>query len=768
MNQPVEPVEPVEPPGQESHEHVKNSPTPRLVDARAELLADEQLPASEEHHYNYSLADVAALVTGALARSSPPSEFRALGSVDVNHWTVDQLRETLRDKVVSAKPCNWSDVKDSADSLNLRETVFLALGPQHAWVMSYDEATKKLKASGSDDLAPLPEGGLELYFDSSQEGWAFFRCMRSALDKLAFIPGVESHWFWSTIWINRGFYVQSAVAALLTNVFALATSMFSMIVYNRIIPSNAMESLLVLVSGMFLLMIVDYVVRSIRNHYLSVAGVDSDLALADRLFAQVLDLQYKSKKGTVGALANTLKEFEHIREFFASATLVSLIDIPFAVIFLLAIYLIGGWMALPVFIGIIVLFLTTLYLQPKMKALAKNTFEDGQTKHSVMVESLTGLETLKILGAGGFMRRRLRQVLERQADISEQTKDGTHLSTNVAQTTQQIVQMSVVAVGAYLVADGQFGYGAIIAATILSGKALAPFAQLSQLLVRLNQIGVSYEALDDLMRQPVEHPIEKSFMPRSRFSGQLEFQRVTFTYPGQQAPVLQDVSFVIEPGERVAILGHVGSGKTTIGRLVSSLYEVDSGEILLDGVDVRQIAPSDLRENLGISSQDVWLMSTTVEQNITLGAVDARPEQILWAGELAGVAEFVNRHPDGYKLMLKERGESLSGGQRQAISLARAIVRRPPIIVLDEPTSSMDARSEQLFVSRFKKAELGSTLLVITHRTSLLTLVDRVIILEHGRVAGMGTTEQFMKAQTDRAVAAEIVKNAARLNQRTN
>lgn len=725
-------------------------------------------PEASAHHYTYSLADVAALVTGALARSSPPSEFRALGSVDVNCWTLEHLRETFRDKAVSAKPCDWSDVKSSAEGLNLRETVFLALGQEHAWVMSYDEATKKLKASCSNDLTALPEGGLELYFDSSQEGWIFLRCMRSALDKLAFIPGVESHWFWSTIWINRGFYLQSALAALLTNVFALGTSMFSMIVYNRIIPSNAMESLIVLVSGMFLLMIVDYVVRSVRNHYLSVAGVDSDLALADRLFAQVLDLQYKSRKGTVGALANTLKEFEHIREFFASATLVSLIDVPFAIIFLLAIYLIGGWMALPVFVGIVVLFLTTLYLQPKMKALAKHTFEDGQTKHSVMVESLTGLETLKILGAGGFMRRRLRHVLERQADISEQTKDGTHLSTNVAQTTQQVVQMSVVAVGAYLVADGQFGYGAIIAATILSGKALAPFAQLSQLLVRLNQIGVSYEALDDLMRQPVEHPIEKSFMPRSRFNGQLEFQRVTFTYPGQQAPVLQDVSFVIEPGERVAILGHVGSGKTTIGRLISGLYEADSGEILIDGVDVRQIAPSDLRENLGISSQDVWLMSTTVEQNITLGAVDARPEQILWAGELAGVAEFVNRHPDGYKLMLKERGESLSGGQRQAISLARAIVRRPPIIVLDEPTSSMDARSEQIFVNRFKKAELGCTLLVITHRTSLLTLVDRVIILEHGRVAGMGTTEQFMKAQTDRSVAAEIVKNAARLNQRAS
>lgn len=743
-------------------ERVDESPK----DLEKEATVDET-SSQKEDAYTYSLADVAALVTGALAQSSPPSEFRALGSVDVNCWSVSDLEETFRDKLVSAKRCVWNDVKTSAHSLNLRETVFLALGDSHAWVMSYDETTKNLKASCSNKEISQPDGDLEAYFDASQVDWIFFRCTRSSLDRLAFIPGIESHWFWATIWGNRGFYVQSALAALLTNIFALGTSMFSMIVYNRIIPSNAMESLIVLVSGMFLLMTVDYVVRSVRNHYLSIAGVDSDLALADRLFAQVLDLQYSSRKGTVGALANTLKEFEHIREFFASATLVSLIDVPFAAIFLLAIYLIGGWMAAPVFIGIVILFLTTLYLQPKMKALAKHTFEDGQTKHSVMVESLTGLETLKILGAGGFMRRRLRHVLERQAEISEQTKDGTHLSTNVAQTTQQLVQMAVVAVGAYLVADGEFGYGAIIAATILSGKALAPFAQLSQLLVRINQIGVSYSALNDLMNQPVEHPVEKAFLPRARFSGEVGFERVTFTYPGQQGPVLQEVSFSIKPGERVAILGHVGSGKTTIGRLLSGLYEADSGEVLIDGVDVRQIAPSDLRENLGISSQDVWLMSTTVEQNITLGAVDARPDQVLWAGELAGVAEFVNKHPDGYKLLLKERGESLSGGQRQAISLARAIVRKPPIIVLDEPTSSMDARSEQIFVNRFKKAEIDCTLLVITHRTSLLTLVDRVVILENGRVAGMGSTEQFMRAQTDRSVAAEIVKNAMRQNQKS-
>jgi ATP-binding cassette subfamily C protein LapB len=711
--------------------------------------------------YNYSLADLGSVLTGALSQSAAPSEFRALDWVDTLDWTIEDLHHVMLPRGISIEPIEWASIREGARAMALRETVYLALSDNSAWVMSYDEETARLRGISPDPSAVLPDNSVEALFRGSREEWKFFKCNRKSVENLAIFPGIETQWFWSTIWKNRGLYVQSALASFLTNFFALGTSLFSMIVYNRIIPSNALESLTVLVTGMMLLMMVDYAVRSIRNHFLSAAGIDSDLALADRLFAQVLDLQFKSRKGSVGALANTLKEFEHIREFFASATLVSLIDVPFAFIFLFAIIVIGSWMAIPVVIGILVLLIVTLYIQPRMKALAKHSFEDGQSKHSVLVESLTGLETIKLLGAGGFMRRRLRTVLERQADISEQTKDNTHLSGNVAQTTQQLVQMAVVAIGAYLVNDGHFGYGAIIAATMLSGKALAPFAQVSQLLVRLNQINVSYEALNELMNQPTEHPPEKVFMPRGRFKGAIEFRNVTFTYPGQQQPVLNDVSFKIQPGERVAILGHVGSGKTTISRLIAGLYEADSGTILIDGVDVRQIAPSNVRENLGISMQDVWLMSATVEQNISLGAVDTKPEDILWAGSVAGVSEFVDRHPDGYKLVLRERGESLSGGQRQAISLARSLVRRPAMIVLDEPTSSMDARSEQLFVSRFKSAGIQSTLLVITHRTSLLTVVDRVVILENGKVAGMGTTEQFMRAQTDRNVAAEIVRAAA-------
>lgn len=718
--------------------------------------------------YSYSFADVVAVVTAALGQSVTPAEIRALEVSNESEWSETELVDILGARGLSVSSVPLEYLSTEIQKVLGKEVLYLALSSNSAFMLSWDDAIKKTKCLNLLDQFSLTYLDDFSQFEGGETDRAFFQIKRDTAENLAFVPGVEKHWFWSTIWKNRSSYTHAAIASLVTNLFALGTSLFSMIVYNRVIPSNAMSSLLVLVSGMVLVLLVDYLTRSIRNKFLSVAGVDSDLTLADRLFSRVLDLKFESRKGSVGALANTLKEFEHIREFFASATLVSMIDVPFAFVFLFAMYLIGGLMVLPVLAGILILVAATVYVQPRLKALAKHSFEDGQSKHSVLVESLTGLETLKLVGAGGFMRRRLRAVLERQADVSEQMKTDTHFITNISQTVQQLVQMFVVTVGAVLVTTGEFGYGAIIACTILSGKALAPFAQLTQILVRLNQIGVSYGALSDLMGQPVEHPEEKSFLPRRKFKGDVELRDVTFSYPDQQSPVIQNVSFKVEAGERVAILGHIGSGKTTIGRLLAGLYEPQDGKILVDNIDIKQIAPADLRENLGISMQDVWLMSSTLESNISLGAVEVSTEDVLRAAKIAGVSDFADKHPDGFKMLMKERGESLSGGQRQAVSLARSLARRPQIIILDEPTSSMDSRSEQLFVKRFKEELPDATLILITHRTSLLSLVDRVIIMENGRVAGMGTTEQFAKAQTDRGVAGEIISNAVKANSRGN
>jgi len=718
--------------------------------------------------YSYSFADVVAVVTAALGQSVTPAEIRALEVSNESEWSETELVDILGARGLSVSSVPLEYLSTEIQKVLGKEVLYLALSSNSAFMLSWDDAIKKTKCLNLLDQFSLTYLDDFSQFEGGETDRAFFQIKRNTAENLAFVPGVEKHWFWSTIWKNRSSYTHAAIASLVTNLFALGTSLFSMIVYNRVIPSNAMSSLLVLVSGMVLVLLVDYLTRSIRNKFLSLAGVDSDLTLADRLFSRVLDLKFESRKGSVGALANTLKEFEHIREFFASATLVSMIDVPFAFVFLFAMYLIGGLMVLPVLAGILILVAATVYVQPRLKALAKHSFEDGQSKHSVLVESLTGLETLKLVGAGGFMRRRLRAVLERQADVSEQMKTDTHFITNISQTVQQLVQMFVVTVGAVLVTTGEFGYGAIIACTILSGKALAPFAQLTQILVRLNQIGVSYGALSDLMGQPVEHPEEKSFLPRRKFKGDVELRDVTFSYPDQQSPVIQNVSFKVEAGERVAILGHIGSGKTTIGRLLAGLYEPQDGKILVDNIDIKQIAPADLRENLGISMQDVWLMSSTLESNISLGAVEVSTEDVLRAAKIAGVSDFADKHPDGFKMLMKERGESLSGGQRQAVSLARSLARRPQIIILDEPTSSMDSRSEQLFVKRFKEELPDATLILITHRTSLLSLVDRVIIMENGRVAGMGTTEQFAKAQTDRGVAGEIISNAVKANNRGN
>ena len=568
---------------------------------------------------------------------------------------------------------------------------------------------------------------------------------RQVSEAHALIPGMERHWFFGPIWRNRRFVYQAAVASLVTNIFALGTSVFSLIVYNKIIPAQALTSLAVLVSGMAILLIGDYIIKLTRAKFLSIVGEDSDQVIADQLFFKLLDIKFKDKTGSVGALANTLKEYEQIREFFTSAALIALIDLPFALIFLAFMAYIGGWMVVPVLCGIFVLVVSAYFFQPQLKKLSESSFEDGQSKHSVLVETLSGLESIKMLGAGGMLRRKFRKVLETQADSSEKIKKHTHAVSNLTQEVQQAVQIAVVATGAVMSTYGLGGFGAIIACTILSSKALMPFAQITQLMLRLNQIRTGYRALNEFMNLQSEHDHGKQYFQRGRLRSRIEFKDVSFRYQDQKTDALAGVSFVAEANQRLAIVGRVGSGKTTVGRLIARLYEAESGSIYVGDVDISQIDPSEIRENIGYVSQEPWLISGTLEQNITLGSINIRQEDFLWACETAGVAEFADKHPDGYKLKVRERGEGLSGGQRQCVAIARALVRRPPIYVFDEPTSAMDARTEKLFLERFKKANLNASLILITHRTSLLSLVDKVVVLDGGKVIGAGPTANFLK-----------------------
>ena len=565
--------------------------------------------------------------------------------------------------------------------------------------------------------------------------------------------GRHGHWFWGPMLRNRGVYIQVGLAALLVNVFAVAGSVFSMIVYDKVIPNNAMDTLTALLIGVSVVFVADFVIRTLRGYFLDLASAKADAAIADALFEQVLDARLLARRGSTGALASTLKEFESVRDFLTSATLTTFIDVPFALLFLVLIHLIGGPMVYVPLVAIPVMVLAGLAVQPQLRRLTREGQEDGHHKQAILVETLSGLETIKTLGAGGQMRRRWQDAVTHQSQVGLKSRMLAQLAANVAGTAQQFVQVAVVATGALLVQQGQLGFGAIIACTILAGRAIAPIAQITQLLTRMNQTVTSYRNLSQVMAGEREHKPGQVFLARPEFKGQIEFRNVTFSYPGAAQPTLRDVSFTIRPGERVAILGRVGSGKTTVSKLLLGLYRPDSGAVLIDGVDVRQIDPADLRHAVGVVLQDVWLLGGTVKQNIALGGHFPSDAEILHAAQVAGVEDFIRQHPDGYGLRLGERGEGLSGGQRQAVAVARALLGRPSIVVFDEATSAMDMAAEGQLLQRLQQELQGRTFITITHKSSMLQLVNHIIVIEQGRVSMQGSPEELARAQRQ-AVAA--------------
>ena len=558
--------------------------------------------------------------------------------------------------------------------------------------------------------------------------------------------GRHGHWFWGPLLRSKSIYVQVALAALLVNVFAITSSIFSMTVYDRVIPNNAMDTLMALLLGVTIIFVCDFIIRSLRAYFLDMASAQADASMADALFEQVLDIKMKVRLGSTGNLASVLKEFESVREFLTSATLTAFVDLPFALIFLVVIYLIGGPIVWVPLIAIPVMILAALVVQPKLRALIKESQEGGHFKHAILVETLSGLETIKALGAGAAMRKRWQEAVAHQSHVGLQTRMLSQWTGNIANAAQQFTQVLVVTVGAYLVQKGQMGFGAIIASTILAGRAVGPIAQVTQLITRLNQTLESYQALARFMKHEREHKQGQTFLERPDFKGEIEFRDVVFSYPKTTRPVLDGVSFRIEPGQRVAIVGKIGSGKTTIAKLILGLYTPDSGSVLIDGVDVRQIDPADLRRALGVVMQDNWLMAGTLRQNIAFGSEFATDADVLEAATLAGVEDFVRESPAGYGLRVGERGEGLSGGQRQALAIARALVSRPRMLVFDEATSSMDAAAEEAFIRRLQGYLQGQTLVTITHKSSILALASHLIVLDKGKVVAQGPTEQILRS----------------------
>ena len=554
------------------------------------------------------------------------------------------------------------------------------------------------------------------------------------------------HWFWSALLAQRFVYRDVLWAALLVNLFALALPMFSMNVYDRVVPNNAVETLWALAIGVVLVLCADLFLRTLRGRFVDEASARIDVQISATLMERVLGMRLEHRPDAVGSFAANLRGFEQVRDFIASGTVTALVDLPFALLFVAVLVWISPLLAVPVVVAFVVIAGVGWVLQQRLHELSETTYRASAQRNATLIESLTGIETIKSQGAEGVIQARWERANAFLAGMHVRMRALTAKAMYGTAWTTQLVTIAIVIVGVHLIAERELTMGALIAASMLAGRALAPAGQIVGLLMQYQGARTAMASLDGLMAKPVERPADENFVHRRELRGEIEFRNVHFAYPNRQDTALDGVSFRVAPGERVALIGRVGSGKSTIERLILGLYQPADGAVLLDGIDLRQLDPADVRANVGYVSQDVTLFYGTLRENVTLGMPYADDSAVVAAAETAGLADFVNRHPRGFDMPVGERGESLSGGQRQAVGIARAVLHNAPILLLDEPTSAMDFSTESQITQRLNAFTQHKTVVLVTHRTSLLALVDRVIVIDGGRVVADGPRDRIMEA----------------------
>lgn len=563
-------------------------------------------------------------------------------------------------------------------------------------------------------------------------------------------PGVRTgrhgHWFWSVIAESYPLYRDVLLAALLANLFALGMPLFVMNVYDRVVPNQAVDTLWVLSVGLLLMLVSDLVLRTLRGRFIDLASSRSDVKLSAFIMERVLGMRMEQRPVSAGSFASNLRAFESVRDFIGSATVTAFIDLPFGLIFMVVIAWIAWPMLIPLLLGAVVLLLYALAVQGRMHELAETTYRAGAQRNATLIEGLVGFETIKALGAESPIQRKWEQSAVLLARVGTQLRLLSASASNGSAFVQQAINMVIVILGVYMITERELSLGGLIACTMLASRAMAPVGAVAGLLVQYHTAATALTSLNTMMQSEVERPEGASFISRGHLRGAIEFRDVSFTYPGQHQPALRNVSLSIKPGERVAILGRIGSGKTTLEKLILGLYRPSSGAVLIDGIDQRQLDPAELRRQIGYVQQDVMLFYGTLRDNITLGAPLADDRAVVRAAELAGLIAMVNAHPQGFDMLVGERGESLSGGQRQGVAVARAMINDPPILLLDEPTASMDHSSEEDVKRRLSEFSRGKTVVIISHRTSLLDLADRLIVMDAGRIVADGPKEQVVNA----------------------
>ena len=554
----------------------------------------------------------------------------------------------------------------------------------------------------------------------------------------------QRHWFWGAFLEQLPVYRDVLMAAAIINVLALAMPLFTMNVYDRVVPNFAVETLWMMAAGILLVLGVDYALRLLRGYFVDLAGARIDHQLSALIMERVLGMRMADRPASVGSFAATLRSFESVRDFIASATVTALIDFPFAILFLLAMAWISWPLVFVPVLGGIAMLVYSYVIQHKMQELSETTYRASALRNATLIESLTALETIKAHGAEGQMQAKWEKTAAFLARVSGELRLLSSSVMNGANTLQQFVNLAAVVAGVYLIHIGWLTMGGLIACTMLAGRAMQPMAQLVALMMQYQNARLALKSLEETMQRPTERANESAFIHRTEIRGEIEFRDVSFSYAKDTEPVLKNASLRIRPGEHVVVLGRVGSGKTTLQKLILGLYAPTSGAVYIDGVDLRQLDPADVRRNIGYVGQDTLLFYGSLRDNIAIGAPYADDQTIIEAAEMGGLAEFVNRHPQGFDMLIGERGESISGGQRQGVAMARAVLLDPPILLLDEPTSSMDFSSEEQLKERLRRFTEHKTMVIVTHRLSLLNLAHRIVVLDAGRVVADGPRDQVI------------------------
>ncbi|MEZ8319196.1 type I secretion system permease/ATPase [Vibrio splendidus] len=554
----------------------------------------------------------------------------------------------------------------------------------------------------------------------------------------------KGHWFWSTIWESKNIYRDVLIASILINIFAIAAPMFTRLVYDKVVPNLAFETLWVLASGIFVVFLFDLLLKLMRSYFIDVVGKKSDILISSKLFSKVLGIRMEAKPASVGAFAKNLQEFESIREFFTSATIGSLIDLPFALMFLALIWLMAGNLVFVPVVGVVILIIYALLIQGPLRRTIEEGSRLASQKYANLIESLAGLETVKLFSAQSQFQFRWEEAVAHMANWNIKSRRITDSIQNTAGFVQQSTNVGMIIFGVYLIAEGELTMGGLIAATMLSGRAIGPLVQLSLLSTRYNQAKSSMTLIEQVMSMPDEQEEGKRYIHRPIIQGHIALDKVTFHYPDSPVASIRDLTLNIKPGEKVAIIGRIGSGKTTLERLIMGLYKPTEGHVRIDDTDMEQLHHVDVRRNIGCVPQDSNLFYGSVRDNITLGRPLVDDRDVMDAANRAGVTAFTQQDPAGLERQVGEGGALLSGGQRQSIAIARAFLGRPPVLLMDEPTSAMDNRSEMHIKHQLNQLLPSETLILITHKTSMLDIVDRVIVMERGSIIADGPKAQVL------------------------